>query len=533
MSSNIIRITGMSSGLDVDALVDALVTTEKNRVDNAKKEQQKLEWKQEAYREIIKDINDFKNKYLNYVNSSTNMLSPSTYSSYDINSSDTYNRYVKVSGNGIATTGVYNISNITVAKRASYTGGKMDISSTSEKVSSLFSSEEIENKDAVVKFTINDVEFSYDFSKDKDKTISSLMNEISNKANVNIKYSQLTGKFTIQSTSTGYNTTLKVSEESGKLITKLFGTSKIECRGSDASVKITDPSGESETITKPTNTFTIDGVTYSLISDNHTEEGITVTISDNVDDVYEKISDFINDYNTLISKINDKITEKADSDYQPLTDDEKDELEDDEIKKWEEKAKKGIIRSDSTLQTLLTNLRSAFYTSVDAAGIKLTDIGLSTSSDYTKNGKIEIDADKLKSALKNNKEAVVTLFTNVSTTQPSYNPSASSDIQKARRQEEGIFQRISDFILDNVRTTRNDAGYKGTLLEKAGLVGDLSETKNTLSKQIAQIKSKIKTLQEALEDKEDYYYLKYSKLEAAMSTLNSQSSYLSYLSGLK
>lgn len=549
MSSNLIRITGMSTGLDVDAIVDALIKAESYKVDKAKQEQQKLEWKQQDYRDIITAINDFKNKYLNYTNPSTNMLSPTNYASYDVKSSDAYNTYVKVSGNGSATTGNYKIENIKVATKASFIGKEdsIIIESISQKVSTLFNDE-----NAKVSFKINDTEFNYDFSSDgadKDKTISALMTEISNKAGVSFKYSQLAGRFTLESSSTGKDAKLTLSETEGNFFLTLFGMSASDAMqnkdkdtedptqpilksGTDATVTITDPTGTKKEITRSTNIFTIDGVTYNLVSDTKDSESITITLSDNIDDVYEKISNFINDYNSLIDKIYNKINEKPNSDYPPLTDAQKEEMEDDEIEKWEEKAKKGLLRGDSTLQNLLDNLRSSFYNSVEAAGMTLTEIGLSTSSDYTKHGKIEINETKLKTALKENKNAVIAIFTNVSTTQPSYSATASQESQKARKKEEGIFQRISDILMDNVRTTRDSRGYKGNLLEKAGLVGDLSEFKNTLSKQITDIKNKIKTMQRALDDKEDYYYLKYAKLESVMSKLNSQNSYLSQLSGM-
>lgn len=535
MSSNLIRITGMSSGLDVDAIVDALIKSESYKVDKAKQEQQKLEWKQQDYRDIITAINDFKNKYLNYTNPSTNMLSPTNYASYDVKSSDAYNTYVKVSGNGSATTGNYKIENITVATKASYVGDEdhpINIENTSQKVFTLFSNDE----DAKVSFKINDTEFTYDFSStgaDKDKTISALMTEISNKAGVSFKYSQLAGRFTLESASTGTEAELTLSETDGsKFFTTFFGQNATSTAGHDATVTITDPTGTKKTITKSSNTFTIDGVTYNLVSDTKESESITITLTDNVDDVYGKINSFINDYNSLIDKIYNKINEKPNLDYPPLTDTQKEDMEKDEIEKWEEKAKKGLIKGDSTLQNLLNNLRSSLYESVEAAGMTLTEIGLSTSSDYTKHGKIEINETKLKSALRDNKNAVISIFTNVSTTQPSYSASASAESQKARKKEEGIFQRISDILMDNIRTTRDSGGRKGSLLEKAGLVGDLSEFKNTLSEQINDIKKKIKAMQNTLNEREDYYYLKYSKLESTMSKLNSQNSYLSQLAGM-
>ncbi len=52
-------------------------------------------------------------------------------------------------------------------------------------------------------------------------------------------------------------------------------------------------------------------------------------------------------------------------DYAPLTDAQKEDMKEDEIKLWEEKARKGTLRNDSTLKSLLTKMRTSIYTSVE------------------------------------------------------------------------------------------------------------------------------------------------------------------------
>ena len=153
-----------------------------------------------------------------------------------------------------------------------------------------------------------------------------------------------------------------------------------------------------------------------------------------------------------------------------------------EIEKWEEKAKQGLLKGDTYLDTMLSKMRAAFFDPVkrnfsdnpydtNNIGIRLTDIGLSTSSDISQRGKIIIDEAKLKEALKNNPDKVAELFTKRSTSQPSYRADMSSTDRNQRYQELGIFQRINDILQDYVRTTRDSNGKKGKLLEKAGIKG--------------------------------------------------------------
>ena len=529
MGSNL-KISGISSGLDTEAIVKALMDAETVKLDKAKQQRQSLEWKQEAYRDIINDLNEFKNTYFNVTKSISNMMSSSTYSSFTVSSSDPTNSIVKASGSSSAMPGTYNIKNISLATKASYRGSSLQGIDTSDKASTLFSSDQ----SSAVNFSINGIEFSYDFSDtgaDKDMTINKLMSEISAKAEVSFKYSQLTQSFSIESLKTGADQALSINETGGNFLTAFFGNSPVLSNGTDASATITDPTGASATITRPTNTFTIDGVAYNLIKEDTSPNGVNMTLSENNDEVYNKISTFVEAYNKLIEKINAKLTEKKDYSYSPLTDAQKEEMKEDDIKKWEEKAKQGLIKSDSTLQSLLSDMRMAFYSQVSGSSISLSDIGITTFSDYTKNGQLKIDEDKLKKALDNDKDKIIELFTNVSESQPAYNASATSEDRTIRYNESGIFQRISDILQDNIRTTRDSRGYKGSLLEKAGLKGDVSEYSNAISKLIATQNERIDLISRQLEDKETYYYTIYSRLESTMTKLNSQSSWLSSMLG--
>ena len=50
------RVTGMNSGLDTESLINELVKAKSYKVDNLKKDQQKLKWKQEAWKDLNKEI---------------------------------------------------------------------------------------------------------------------------------------------------------------------------------------------------------------------------------------------------------------------------------------------------------------------------------------------------------------------------------------------------------------------------------------------------------------------------------------------
>ena len=441
---------------------------------------------------------------------------------------------INITGNAVKTLG-FSSTNFSVSPTAS------------SKMSSIFSD--------TVKFTVNGKDFEYDFSgADKNKTIQNILDDISSKAGVKASFSELSGRFTISSINTGSNEQLNIGWDNGDsnsaaFLDKLFnikadnsikdpaGSNKYYFRtaGTDASVTIKDPNGNVNKVIKSNNTFTIDGVTYSLLQ-NTTEE-TELTITSNPDKTFKKIVEFIDRYNSLIDKINSKLTEKKQYSYKPLTDEQKKEMSEKEIELWEEKAKQGLLKGDTYLEGMLSKMRTAFFDPVknlfsdslydsDNIGISLSDIGLSTSSDISQRGKIIIDEAKLKEAIQNHGDKVAELFTKKSTTKPSYSPDMSAADRNARYQESGIFQRINDILQDYVRTTRDSNGKKGLLLEKAGIKGDFSELNNILSEQLKAKERLIEELEKKFAKKQEKYYAQFAQLEKAMNQLNSQSSWL-------
>jgi flagellar hook-associated protein 2 len=458
------------------------------------------------------------------------------------------NEQVSISGNGTATLGL--TSNFDLNQ------------SIGDKMSNLISGE--------VKFSINNVTFHYDFNSSvdsgteadkiigaKNKSITDILGEISSKANVDITYSQLTKKFSMSSKSTGVDQAITNTRDLGvgNFINTIFGQSIIsdsngykydssgiiitpneKLQGKDAIVTITEPNGPDITVYKSTNSFTMDGVNFTLnaktlAADGVTSAPVTMTLTANATKTFDQIKGFINKYNEMIEKVGKKLEETAARSgsydkYLPLTDEQKKEMKDEDIKIWEDKAKQGLLRNDNDLSNMLTTMRNAFYTTVEGAGISLGEIGLSTSADVSQRGKIVIDETKLKAAIQNNGDKVASIFMKVSTNVPSYTADLSNQQRIDRNSDQGIFQRINDILLDNVRTARNTSGKKGVLLEKAGIKGDFTEFQNILGEQLKTKDVNIYSLMDKLSDKENKFYIQFSKLERAMQQMNSQSNWL-------
>lgn len=386
--------------------------------------------------------------------------------------------------------------------------------------------------DTSFSFTINGEEFSFENSTTLSKVISTVN---ASGANVNISYSQISDTFTISSKETGTGSKVVIADTSGSFLSAILGGSGTASAGTNAVIKLSlegsTAAADQITITRNSNTFSIEGTTYTLkgIAGGTTEEGVTINTEYDTEAVLDSIIKFVSDYNELLGSLTDKLYEERDKDFQPLTASEEEELSDDEITDWTEQARKGWLRNDSYLTDIYNSLRSSLYAQVksldgsgDNIGLILADIGI-TTSDYTNYGKLTIDEDTLRTALANDTESVVNLLTQESSI--SYSLYNSSTNKQTRYNESGLLWRINDIVKSNI----NSIGKKGALVSLVGNPSTGYTGTSTYSERIEAMADKIDELEDKLADEEDYYYARFTAMETSLSTLNAQSNYLSSL----
>lgn len=352
-------------------------------------------------------------------------------------------------------------------------------------------------------------------------TIKQVFNKINNndKVQAKISYDELTDKITLSSTVTGAGNNLEIEDNTGNFLASLNLDAKKQ--GTDAMVSI-----NGEDLVRSNNNFTINGITYNLNKAHEVDsKGDTITVAQDTESAIENIKSFIEDYNKLIDDINGKTTERYNRTYQPLTDTQRDNMKDKEIEKWEKQAKTGLLRNDSMLQQLTLSMRTALYENVEGVSISLRDIGISSKS-YSDNGKLYLDEDKLKNALLSKPDEVAKLINGVSSENSSYSRTATAEQKADRYSKSGVFQRVSDIIDNHVSTIRDSNGRKGILLEKAGIEGDLTSTKNLISDQLKDYDNRISRMLEKITMKEESYYKKFSALETMLNRMNQQSAWL-------
>lgn len=365
-----------------------------------------------------------------------------------------------------------------------------------------------------LKFTVNSKEFTFNASQ----TLSAMMGIINadSTAKVNITYDETSDKFNVAATQLGAGSNIDISQTLGNFFSsasKINTGTSVTTQGVDAEAVI-----DGQTLLRSSNVITVNGVTYTLLRQSATEQ--KVTLSSDVDSVYNSIKSFVDKYNEIIATVNSKISEEYDRNYQPLTSEQKGSMSEDDIKKWEDKAKTGLLKNDTIIQNMLYGIRKGLTDNITGISASLSSIGITTGT-YDEKGKLHIDETKLRNAIQNDPDSVMSIFAK----QSSYTYYDTGN-RNTRYSEEGIAYRMSDIIDDNIRTSRDVNNLKGTLLEKAGMVGDGSEFTSILYKEIYDYDIKIVDFNNKLNDKEDKYYKKFAAMERAISQMNSQSKWL-------
>ena len=319
------------------------------------------------------------------------------------------------------------------------------------------------------------------------------------------------------------NNNLNFEGESGEAIKKLFGTTALSgvnnegnmlLRGSNAQMTI-----NGITLESTSNSFNVQGCTFSItdvkefteddIANGDAEE-ITVNVSKDTSRIKDTVVQFVEAYNQLLDKVNEQLnTARPKSKgeyYDPLTDEQKDEMDSDEIEKWEEQAKQGLLYHDSTLSKVFTQIRQAVGCA-NVNGMTIQALGIDTSDDYTEYGKLVIkDEGALDAAIEKYGDEIANFFTDT---------------------KNGLGTVLNNAITAAIDTNTNKNGFpKGTLTAMAGVANTRSDRNNLIYNQISDLQTLIDKLNDKYEKEQERLWKKYSTLESYISTMNNQSSSL-------
>ena len=241
------------------------------------------------------------------------------------------------------------------------------------------------------------------------------------------------------------------------------------------------------------------------------DEIITITTDTDVDAIYDKIKSFFKEYNELMTEMYTKYNAASAGDYEPLTEEEEEELSETQIEKWEKILTTAALRRDSTLGTVMSSMRSTMMQSYEINGktYSLSTFGIKTlayfNAEDNEKANYHIDGDK-----------------------DDDNTAANSDKLRAAivSDPEGTVEFFSK-IMQSLYTTLSDKMSKSTTTSSAFKIYN----DKTMQTQYDAYTEKLEDWEDKIEDYRERYVKKFSNMETAMAKLQSQQSYLSSLFG--
>ncbi|WP_076413077.1 flagellar filament capping protein FliD [Shewanella sp. UCD-KL12] len=153
----------------------------------------------------------------------------------------------------------------------------------------------------------------------------------------------------------------------------------------------------------------VDGMNIELNKVHQAGESSTITVGTDFESSEQAVNDFVDAFNTLMDQIN-KLTRSMGSEVADEVDDEKDDDDEDDDSSsgsgsvTEEQL--GVLKGDSSIRMLQNSMRQTVFTP-SPNGMRLSDIGI----EMTRDGKLEVNDDKLSEALKSDPSAVKAMFT--------------------------------------------------------------------------------------------------------------------------
>ena len=513
------RMTGMMSGMDTESIIQQLVDARKVKVDNVKKKQKSLDYKQNAWKDLNSKIKGLQTKYL------STMRFSSAYAKKTTKVSDS--SVASIITGDKASNSVQSLEVKQLAKTAYLTGGEVtDATGKTGSFNALTKMSDLGiNEAGSFKLTVKGEEQTINF--DENTTISDVLNKFK-EAGLNANFDEKSQRFFVSAKESGSANEFSVEAtdaNSAKMLSSLGllsteqkaaaatdfglenlkGNASTKVKAQDAIIKLNDAEFKNST-----NTFEINGLTITANKETKEGEKVTITTQDDTDGIYDMVKKFIKEYNSIINEM-DKLYNAEDSKLEPLTDDEKYSLSDKEVEEWEDKLKSSILRRDENLNSVSSGLKEVMSSGISVGGktLYLSDFGIEklgyfNAPDNEKNayhidgdpddGDTSGNADKLKSMIANDPSTVIDFFTKLS---------------------QSMYDKMTDM-------SKSVDGYRsfGSFYDDKKMKTDYTD-----------FTSKISDMEKKLNDYEDKWYKKFSKMETAMAKMQSNTNAVTAMLG--
>ncbi|GKX28476.1 flagellar hook-associated protein 2 [Vallitalea longa] len=494
-----IQFSGLASGLDTDNIIKELMKAERLKVDRVKKDKTKLEWKKDIWKDMNAKVYSF------YTKSVFDLKSKGTFCKKNALSS---NEGIISAKAGIsAVEGTHTIKINRLARGSFLTGNEITTDKNSEDITSSTKAGDLidfgTDTTKVITISLDNGKTTKDIEISANNTISEITDKIKKEQdNINISFDNNFNRLMMSTKDQGQEQQIIVSGDDELL--SALGLQDAE--GGKPSTRIGTNGQDAEfvyngtTLTSNSNEVNINGLTLAL-----KDEGVSanITVNQDTDAIYNKVKDFVNEYNEILLEMNIKVNADRAKGYEPLTQEEKKAMSDDDIKLWEDKIKNSLLRRDDILSGLKDSMRNILGTSsgVDTSDFKydfLSDLGIVTG-DYSERGLLHINGDEddpLYAAKTNTlKEAI------------------EEDPEKVAELLNAVGRELHSVMQDKM---------KGSGVSSALTFYNDKEMDN----RIDEYADRIEELEDKLTVIEQRYYQQFTAMEKAIQAMNSQSASL-------
>ncbi len=264
--------------------------------------------------------------------------------------------------------------------------------------------------------------------------------------------------------------------------------------------------------TGSSNAFSINGLTITAqaVTGPGEENAVTITTQTDVQGMYDKIKDFLTQYNSLINEMTSLYNADTAKGYEPLTDEERDALSETEVEKWESKIKSSLLRRDDSLESIMNIMTSSMNKGVEVNGetYYLSSFGIKTlgylNAAENEQNAFHIDGDADDASVSGNADKLMAALTEDPDTVVEFMQGLVNNLYT------GISKKMESSSLSSVWKVYNDKEMASEYDEYTAL---------------------IQKWEKKLADQEEYYYRKFAAMESALSKLQSQTSSMSNLFG--
>ncbi|MDK2807594.1 MAG: flagellar hook-associated protein 2 [Clostridiales bacterium] len=511
-----IKLSGMVSNMDTDSIVKELMSAQsmkKTKVENKKTE---LNWTQEIWKSLNTKLLSF------YKGTLSKARTQGSYNTKKASSSD--ETIVSATASNSAAKGAHSLEVSQLASAQFLTSGTITrtdsgtVASTTKLKDLGFDGGEVITITAAKKASDKENTNVQTITVTDTTTISDFV-EAADKAGLNATFDATQKRLFISSEDSGVKQKFTIETTSGTQSLTKLGLGEIT---GDTDVDTTTPgnTGGYTLVTAKNAKFTLDGAAMEESSNNFTVNFLTldlkavttagnpvkISVQNDTDSTYKMIKEFVKEFNSLVKEMNDMYYADAAKGYQPLTDEQKKDMTDDEVTKWEKKIKDALLRRDDTVGNLVTTMKASLMQQISVNGTKvsLATFGIKTSTDWTEKGLLHIYGDE---------------------DDDTYS-TEDNDLKDMLESDPELVMKGMASLAQSLYTTMSDKMAKTSLSSALTFYND-----KEMKTEDKDYKTQIKDWNDKLSDLEDRYYKQFTQMEVALSKLQSQSNSLSSLMG--